>query len=114
MEHWRLAEQHGRAAAASMAGHGAPFGAVPGFWTQQFGLRVAYVGVGRGWDATIVAGDLAGGDFTIVYTRGDELVAAAGTRDLDLAAFSELMRRGRLPRRGELRDGLASGLVRLL
>jgi NADPH-dependent 2,4-dienoyl-CoA reductase/sulfur reductase-like enzyme/nitrite reductase/ring-hydroxylating ferredoxin subunit len=114
VEHWRLAEQHGRAAAASMAGHGAPFGAVPGFWTQQFGLRVAYVGVGRGWDATIVAGDLAGGDFTIVYTRGDELVAAAGTRDLDLAAFSELMRRGRLPRRGKLRGGLDSGLVRLL
>ncbi len=67
IEHWRLAEQLGRAAAASMAGRGAPFSAVPGFWTQQFGLRVAYVGVGRGWDATIAVGDVAGGDFTVFY-----------------------------------------------
>ena len=103
IEHWRLAEQLGRAAAASMAGQGAPFDGVPGFWTQQFGLRVAYVGVGRGWDATFAVGDVAGGDFTVFFARGDELVAAAGTRDLDLAAFAELMRLGRLPRPGDLR-----------
>ena len=111
IEHWRLAEQLGRAAAASMAGHGRPFAAVPGFWTQQFGLRVAYAGVGRDWDETIVVGDIGRGDFTIVYAHGDRLVAAAGTRDLDLAAFSELMRLGRLPRRAELRGGADAGLV---
>ena len=114
IEHWRLAEQLGRAAAASMAGRGAPFSAVPGFWTQQFGLRVAYVGVGRGWDGTIAVGDVAGGDFTVFYTCGDALVAAAGTRDLDLAAFSELMRRGRLPRPDDLRGRPDAGLARLL
>jgi NADPH-dependent 2,4-dienoyl-CoA reductase/sulfur reductase-like enzyme len=114
IEHWRLAEQLGRAAAASMAGHGRPFAAVPGFWTQQFGLRVAYVGVGRDWDETIVVGDIGRGDFTIVYAHGDQLVAAAGTRDLDLAAFSELMRLGRLPRRAELRGGPDAGLVGML
>ncbi|MGD0998228.1 MAG: FAD-dependent oxidoreductase [Thermoleophilia bacterium] len=114
IEHWRLAEQLGRAAAASMAGRGAPFSAVPGFWTQQFGLRVACVGVGRGWDGTIAVGDVAGGDFTVFYTCGDALVAAAGTRDLDLAAFSELMRRGRLPRPDDLRGRPDAGLARLL
>jgi NADPH-dependent 2,4-dienoyl-CoA reductase/sulfur reductase-like enzyme/nitrite reductase/ring-hydroxylating ferredoxin subunit len=114
IEHWRLAEQLGRAAAASMAGHGRPFAAVPGFWTQQFGLRVAYVGVGRDWDETIVVGDIGRGDFTVVYAHGERLVAAAGTRDLDLAAFSELMRLDRLPRRAELRGGADAGLVDLL
>jgi NADPH-dependent 2,4-dienoyl-CoA reductase/sulfur reductase-like enzyme len=114
IEHWRLAEQLGRAAAASMAGRGAPFSAVPGFWTQQFGLRVACVGVGRGWDGTIAVGDVAGGDFTVFYTCGDALVAAAGTRDLDLAAFSELMRRGRLPRPDDLRGRPDADLARLL
>ncbi len=114
IEHWRLAEQLGRAAAASMAGHGAPFSAVPGFWTQQFGLRVAYVGVGRGWDATIAVGDVAGADFTVFYTSKDALVAAAGTRDLDIAAFSELMRTGRLPRPDDLRGRTDAGLARLL
>jgi apoptosis-inducing factor 3 len=114
IEHWRLAEQLGRAAAASMAGHGAPFGAVPGFWTQQFGLRVAYVGVGRDWDETIVVGDIERGDFTVVYAHGEQLVAAAGTRDLDLAAFSELMRLGRLPQRAELPGGADAGFLALL
>ena len=114
MEHWRLAEQLGRAAAASMAGQGTPFGAVPSFWTAQFGLRVASVGVGRGWDGEFAVGDLAGGDFTVFYTRDDTLVAAAGTRDLDLAAFSELMRHDRLPRPGDLRGRSDAGLVDLL
>jgi NADPH-dependent 2,4-dienoyl-CoA reductase/sulfur reductase-like enzyme/nitrite reductase/ring-hydroxylating ferredoxin subunit len=114
IEHWRLAEQLGRAAAASMAGRGAPFGAVPGFWTQQFGLRVSYVGVGRAWDGTIAVGDPASGDFTVFYTSDDALVAAAGTRDLDLAAFAELMRVGRLPRPDDLRGRTDAGLERLL
>ena len=114
IEHWRLAEQHGRAAAASMAGRGAPFEGVPGFWTEQFGLRIAYAGVGRGWDATIPVGDVSGGDFTVLFARGDELLAVAGTRDLDVAAFSELMRLGRLPRAGGMADAAQAGLVRLL
>ena len=114
IEHWRLAEQHGRAAAASMAGRGAPFDAVPGFWTEQFGLRVASVGVGRGWSDALAVGDVAGGDFTMFYIGDEVLVAAAGTRDLDLAAFSELMRRGRLPRPDDLRGRSDAGLVGLL
>jgi len=114
IEHWRLAEQHGRAAAASMAGRGAPFDAVPGFWTEQFGLRVASVGVGRGWSDALAVGDVAGGDFTMFYIGDEVLVAATGTRDLDLAAFSELMRRGRLPRPDDLRGRSDAGLVGLL
>ena len=114
IEHWRLAEQHGRAAAASMAGRGAPFTGVPGFWTQQFGLRIAYAGVARGWDTTIAVGDVPGGDFSVLLARGDELLAIAGTRDLDVAAFAELMRLGRLPRAGRAADTAEAGLVRLL
>jgi NADPH-dependent 2,4-dienoyl-CoA reductase/sulfur reductase-like enzyme len=114
IEHWRLAEQMGRAAAASMAGNGTPFAGVPAFWTQQFGLRVVSVGVGRGWDDSFAVGDVAGGDFTVFFVRGDVLVAAAGTRDLDLAAFSELMRADRLPRPGDLRGRDDAGLARLL
>jgi len=97
-----------------MADRGAPFDAVPGFWTQQFGLRIASVGVGGGWDGTIAVGDVAGGDFTVFYTREDALVAAAGTRDLDITAFSELMRGGRLPRPDDLRGGAEAGLAGLL
>ena len=114
IEHWRLAEQMGRAAAASMAGKGAPFAGVPAFWTQQFGLRVTSVGVGRGWDDSFAVGDVLGGDFTVFFVRSGALVAAAGTRDLDLAAFAELMRVGRLPRPDDLRGRDEAGLARLL
>jgi NADPH-dependent 2,4-dienoyl-CoA reductase/sulfur reductase-like enzyme/nitrite reductase/ring-hydroxylating ferredoxin subunit len=114
IEHWRLAEQLGRAAAASMAGHGGPFTAVPAFWTQQFGLRLPFVGVAGAWDDTVVLGDLPGGDFTVAFARGGRLVAAAGTRDLDLAAFVELMRTDHLPTPERLRaagDGALTGLL---
>jgi apoptosis-inducing factor 3 len=114
IEHWRLAEQLGRAAAASMAGKGAPFAGVPAFWTEQFGLRVASVGVGRDWDDSFAVGDVAAGDFTVFFTRGDKLVSAVGTRDLDLAAFAELMRTGRLPRPDDVRGRDEAGLARLL
>ena len=38
----------------------------------------------------------------------------AGTRDLDVAAFAELMRLGRLPRAGGAADAARAGLARLL
>ena len=48
IEHWRLAEQHGRAAAADIAGKGEPFAGVPFFWTQHFDLELGYAGAGQG------------------------------------------------------------------
>ncbi len=114
IEHWRLAEQLGRAAAASMAGHGAPFTGVPAFWTQQFGLRLPFVGVAGAWDDTVVLGDLPSGDFTVAFARGGRLTAAAGTRDLDLVAFVELMRTDRLPALQKLRAAGESALTGLL
>ena len=54
IEHWRLAEQHGRAAARAMAGRGKPFAGVPFFWTQHFDLELGYAGAGRGWEEVVV------------------------------------------------------------
>ena len=42
------------------------------------------------------------------------LIAAAGTRDLDLAAFAELMRTDRLPTHDDLRAGDDDAFIRLL
>jgi len=101
IEHWRLAEQHGRAAAFAMAGaDGAQTSTrigVPFFWTVQLGLRIGFVGVGVGWTDTIVVGDPTAHDFTVYYSANDTLRAACGTRDRDLAVFAELMRTGTLP-----------------
>ncbi len=110
IEHWRLAEQHGRAAAASMVGKGVPFAGVPFFWTEHFGLRVSFAGVGVAWDDGIVSGDVAGHDFTVFYLRKGALVAACGTRGRELCVFAELMRTDALPSAEALRDpGFALG-----
>jgi NADPH-dependent 2,4-dienoyl-CoA reductase/sulfur reductase-like enzyme/nitrite reductase/ring-hydroxylating ferredoxin subunit len=97
IEHWRVAEQHGRAAAFAMAGADGAQAGVPFFWTVQFGLRLGFVGVGPGWSDTFVVGDAKAHDFTVYYSANDRLRAACGTRDRDLAVFAELMRAGTLP-----------------
>lgn len=97
IEHWRLAEQHGRAAGFAMAGAGAAFDGVPFFWTQHFDLQLGFAGVGVGWTDTIVAGDVEGGDYTVFYCHDDSVRAACGTRPRELDVFTELMRNGALP-----------------
>jgi len=103
IEHWRVAEQQGRAAARAMAGAAEPFAAVPFFWTQHFDLQLSYAGVGRGFDDLVMLGDPETGDFLALYASEGRLLAACGTRDRELGAFMELMRLGRLPSVGEVK-----------
>jgi NADPH-dependent 2,4-dienoyl-CoA reductase/sulfur reductase-like enzyme/nitrite reductase/ring-hydroxylating ferredoxin subunit len=114
IEHWRLAEQHGRAAAADIAGHGVPFTGVPFFWTQHFDLELGYAGSGQGWQEVIVTGDPAAAEFTAFYADGERVLAACGTQRDEIGAFVELMRDERLPSAGELRGRQRAGLPDLL
>jgi NADPH-dependent 2,4-dienoyl-CoA reductase/sulfur reductase-like enzyme len=109
IEHWRLAEQHGRAAARGMAGHDEPFTGVPFFWTQQFDLSFDFAGYPSGWQEIVVTGDIEG-EFTALYSREGRLVAACGTQSGELAAFVELMRAGRLPAAEDVRGRPSAGL----
>jgi NADPH-dependent 2,4-dienoyl-CoA reductase/sulfur reductase-like enzyme/nitrite reductase/ring-hydroxylating ferredoxin subunit len=111
IEHWRLAEQHGRAAAADIAGRGEPFTGVPFFWTQHFDLELGYAGAGLGWERVEVVGDPAARDFTAFFSREDRLIAACGTQRDEIGAFIELMREGRLPEPEELRGLAKAGLA---
>ena len=114
IEHWRLAEQHGRAAAADIAGRGGPFAGVPFFWTQHFDLELGYAGAGQEWEEVLVIGDSAARDFTAFYSRGDRLVAACGTQRDEIGAFVELMRVDALPAAEALRGRQKAGLPSLL
>jgi NADPH-dependent 2,4-dienoyl-CoA reductase/sulfur reductase-like enzyme/nitrite reductase/ring-hydroxylating ferredoxin subunit len=114
IEHWRLAEQHGRAAAADIAGRGVPFTGVPFFWTQHFDIELGYAGAGQGWKEMIVTGDPAAAEFTAFYADGEHLLAACGTQRDEIGAFVELMRSGLLPAAGELHGRRKAGLPELL
>jgi NADPH-dependent 2,4-dienoyl-CoA reductase/sulfur reductase-like enzyme len=104
IEHWRLAEQHGRVAAHNLAGRRVEFAGIPFFWSEQFDLFLQYVGHAESWDELIVHGDLAGRNFLGFYVKGNRVMAAAGLqRDRQLAALAELMRLDIAPAPEELR-----------
>jgi NADPH-dependent 2,4-dienoyl-CoA reductase/sulfur reductase-like enzyme/nitrite reductase/ring-hydroxylating ferredoxin subunit len=104
IEHWRLAEQHGRIAAHNLAGRPVEYAGVPFFWSEQFDLFLQYVGYASTWDAVLVHGDLQTRNFLAYYVKGNQVLAAAGLQhDRQLAALSELMRLNHLPSAAEVR-----------
>jgi len=91
VEHWRVALQQGRVAAANMLGHAQQFNAVPVFWTIQYMKRLDYIGHAERWDEAIVRGDLEKPQFLVYYVRNGRVAAAAAfDRDQDAAALIEL------------------------
>ena len=91
VEHWRVAEQHGRAVALHIMGKRALFDAVPVFWTIQYMKRLDYIGHATDWDDVVLHGDLGKPEFLAYYVKQGRVVAAAGMdRDLDTAALIAL------------------------
>jgi apoptosis-inducing factor 3 len=114
IEHWRLAEQHGRVAAHNMAGQPVEFRGVPFFWTEQFDLNLQYVGYTAAWDEIIFHGELKARKFLAFYIKGDRVLAAAGLDyDRQMTAIAELMRLERMPAPAELRLGPVDLAARL-
>jgi len=109
IEHWRTAQQQGRAAARNMLGRDAAFDGVPFFWTRQFDAGLLYVGRAASWDEVIYRGEVSSQDFLAFYVKGGRVLGVAGmNRDRAMAAVEELMRLGRMPTPGQLKgDGVS-------
>ncbi len=104
IEHWRLAQQHGRTAAHNMAGQPVEFRGVPFFWSELFEAMPQYVGYASDWDEVIVHGDLAARNFVAFYVKGNKVAAACGLEHgAQMAAIAELMRLGKMPAPEEVR-----------
>ena len=89
VEHWRVAQQQARVAAASMLGLEAQFDQPPLFWTLQHGKRFEVQGHPDGFDRVEIDGDLAALEFVGRQYRGDALVGLVGCgRDTEMAALS--------------------------
>lgn len=107
IEHWRVAQQHGRAAAANMLGANQPFEGVPYFWTRHFGTSFEYIGHAEDWDELILQPGENPPAFMAFYIKGDRILgAAACERDKEIAALHELMRLRRVPSPTEIRSGV--------
>jgi NADPH-dependent 2,4-dienoyl-CoA reductase/sulfur reductase-like enzyme len=81
LEHWTTAAEQGAAAARNAID---PLGAtaystVPYFWSDWYGRRIQFVGVAAAAEEiAVVAGDLDGDTFLVLYRRGDRLIGALG------------------------------------
>lgn len=114
IEHWRLAQQHGRVAALNMAGIEQAFDQVPFFWTQQYDLILQYVGHAKDWDDIVFEGDLERQDFLAYYIKKAQVRAVAGMgRDQALCAIEECLRLGKLPSVQQIRRSGIDWVARL-
>ncbi len=108
IEHWRLAQQHGRIAAMNMLGKtSSVHDIVPFFWTNQFEKRLSYVGHAEDWDEIVIDGDIQNQKFIAFYVKeGKVLAAASMNRDVESDKIEELMRTQKLMSVDEIKEKL--------
>jgi NADPH-dependent 2,4-dienoyl-CoA reductase/sulfur reductase-like enzyme/nitrite reductase/ring-hydroxylating ferredoxin subunit len=105
VEHWVLAQRHGRAAALNMLGRKQPFTSVPFFWSNHYDLAIRYSGFAPRDAERQMVGQLAAqkgsvvfrkrGRITAVATVGDDLtnlIAEAALEGADYAGLERLVR----------------------
>ena len=114
VEHWRVAQQHGRVAALNMLGRTVPYDAVPVFWTIQYFKQLDYIGHASNWDEVVIHGDMEKPEFLAYYVKDGRVAAAAGfDRGDDTAALIALFRRRQDWTADELGDSPTDVLLRL-
>jgi 3-phenylpropionate/trans-cinnamate dioxygenase ferredoxin reductase subunit len=93
--HWESAGRQGAVAATTMLGD-SPAPAPPSsFWSDQYGLRIQYVGSSEGSDAVAIDGDPAQRSFTATFTRqGRPVAALLVNRPRELPAIRTQIQRG--------------------
>ena len=93
IEHWRLAQQQARIAAANMLGGDEHYLDVPFFWTYHFGKRYDYLGHAEQWDEIEFKGTPEHPPFIALLGK-DGLVAAAVACDEGraMAALAQRMK----------------------
>ncbi len=102
IEHWRVAEQHGRHAAGAMLGDATPFSGIPYFWSAQHG-RLSYLGHAESFDEVHIEGSLEENSYTAFYVKDGRVLAALGLGKADRTpALHALMLHEPAPERAAL------------
>jgi hypothetical protein len=80
---------------------------VPFFWSEQYNLKLRYLGHAEQWDEIYIDGNLDSDkpEFLAFYLQNKRVMAVAGTnRDRDIAAISQLMRLQKMPTGTTIKD----------
>lgn len=93
IEHWRLAQQHARIAAANMLGADEHYLDVPYFWTSHFGRNYDYLGHAAKWDDIKFMGAPGQPPFIGLFGANGLVVAAvACEQERAMALLAERMK----------------------
>ncbi len=93
--HWEAAGRQGARAARAMLGLAPGAAPVTSFWTDQYGIRIQYLGHARAADSFTIDGDPSSRDFTAMFTRAGRPVAALlVNRPRSLPAARKLIENG--------------------
>jgi NADPH-dependent 2,4-dienoyl-CoA reductase/sulfur reductase-like enzyme/nitrite reductase/ring-hydroxylating ferredoxin subunit len=93
IEHWRLAQQHARIAAANMLGADEHYLDVPFFWTWHFGKNYDYLGHASQWDEVEFKGEPEQPPFIGLFGHNGVVVAAvACEEERAMAMLAERMK----------------------
>jgi NADPH-dependent 2,4-dienoyl-CoA reductase/sulfur reductase-like enzyme len=107
-EHWDAAAWQGAAAARAMLGEYPGTPPLPSFWSDQYGLRIQYVGHAHQADAVSIEGDPAERDFEAVFTRaGIPVAGLAVGRPRSIPVLRKQIDQGRWPAKTEDKEAAA-------
>jgi NADPH-dependent 2,4-dienoyl-CoA reductase/sulfur reductase-like enzyme/ferredoxin len=96
--HWEAAGRHGARVAKRMLGLDPGPAPLTSFWTDQYDLRIQYVGLRARDDEVAIDGDMRRRDFTASFSRAGRVVAALlVNRPHQLPAARQSIERGHMP-----------------
>ncbi len=95
VEHWATARDQGTAVGPSMLGRGAPFDALPYFFSDQYDLGMEYRGRATEWDRVVFRGDPIGGEFLAFWVKDSRVVAGMNVNLWDVGEDIETLIRSR-------------------
>ena len=93
--HWEAAGRQGARAARAMLGLEPGAAPLTSFWTDQYGVRIQYLGRAQTADSVSIDGEPAARSFTATFSRAGRPVAALLVdRPRSLPAFRDLIEKG--------------------
>ncbi len=98
LESVQNAVDQARAVAARLTAKPAPYTALPWFWTDQGEMKLQIAGLSEGFDATVLLGDVAANQLSVLCYRQGQLIAVeSANRVADHMAARKILMRARRP-----------------